>query len=181
MKQCIICLNFKPLSDFSPNKSHKDGRSSYCKPCMSKKAAKRVMEKYQHKLPRLVSTETERQCRMCEKIYPIDEFIVMKNKYRTSYCKYCTRQYALSASLQKYGLSKDQYLDMIIKQNNVCAICKQKTERRLSIDHDHSCCKVGSCGNCVRGLLCSNCNSALGFVKDNILILESMISYLKNF
>lgn len=180
MKQCIICLNFKPLENFSPNKSHKDGKSSYCKPCMSKKAGEKVMAKYQHKLPRLVSNETEKQCRMCNSIFDIDEFYKMKNGYRTSYCKSCTNEYSLGASLKKYGISREEYLDLIKKQGNVCAICKKKKEKRLSIDHDHSCCKNGSCGKCVRGLLCSNCNSALGFVNDNIEILKSMIQYLEN-
>lgn len=179
MKQCIICLNFKPLQDFSPNKSHRDGRSSYCKPCMSAKVSKRIMQNYKHKLPRLISTENEKQCRMCQITYNIHEFIQMRNGYRTSYCKTCTRSYAFGASLKKYGLSKEQYLDMLIEQNNKCAICKQETDKRLSIDHDHSCCVNGSCGKCVRGLLCSNCNSALGFAKDNVDILKSMIEYLQ--
>lgn len=40
---------------------------------------------------------------------------------------------------------------------------------RLVVDHDHSCCPADShsCGRCVRGLLCGNCNSAAGLLMDS--------------
>ena len=64
-------------------------------------------------------------------------------------------------------------------QNGNCAICNTSyggtthhKRRILSIDHDHL---TGS----VRGLLCNNCNKALGLFKDNIKILEKAIKYLQ--
>lgn len=60
-----------------------------------------------------------------------------------------------------------------------CSKCKElkflnmfDKRRELYIDHDHN-------TNKVRGLLCSNCNTALGKFKDDILILEEAIRYLK--
>ena len=80
-----------------------------------------------------------------------------------------------------YGIDHKQYLQMILDQNNVCAICKQpeteltqnKDIRPLSVDHDHT-------TNQVRGLLCNACNNMLGRAKENISTLENAIKYLKS-
>lgn len=80
----------------------------------------------------------------------------------------------LARSLRRsFGLSVDQYSDMMAAQNGVCAICggKNKHGRRLFVDHDH---KTGE----IRALLCRNCNNALGMVDDQVGILEKMIHYL---
>ena len=50
----------------------------------------------------------------------------------------------------------------------------------LVIDHDHDCCPgPASCGNCVRGLICTGCNKALGMARDDPLILRQMAQYLE--
>lgn len=68
-----------------------------------------------------------------------------------------------------------------------CSICGS-AEGGYHVDHDHSCCPSNSrmtnsqrsCGECVRGLLCSGCNWGLGQFKDDIQILKSAISYLSS-
>lgn len=51
---------------------------------------------------------------------------------------------------------------------------------QLVVDHDHRCCPRGhySCGNCVRGLLCSRCNSAAGMLRDDVELARSLADYL---
>lgn len=80
-----------------------------------------------------------------------------------------------------YNLELEKYNNIIIEQNNRCAICLgQNRKNRFSVDHNHQCCKdKKSCGECVRGLLCIKCNILLGSSRDSILILESAIKYLK--
>lgn len=59
-------------------------------------------------------------------------------------------------------------------------------EKRLSVDHDHSCCghnlyRKPSCGNCNRGLLCQPCNILLGYVEGRVHLVEEALHYLKNY
>ena len=73
----------------------------------------------------------------------------------------------------KYGITIDDYERMFEEQGGKCWICKQK-KKKLSVDHNH---KTGK----VRALLCTNCNTSLGKMKDSIQILENAISYLKKY
>lgn len=81
--------------------------------------------------------------------------------------------------IRRYGITLEQYDQMYISQNGKCAICR--LDKPLNIDHDHSCCDYdGSCGKCVRGLLCKPCNTGLGNFKDDSSFLSSAQSYLDN-
>lgn len=87
------------------------------------------------------------------------------------------------AKCKRYGLTVEQYAELLHKQNGTCAICEQTEPRvghTLSIDHDHACCSGNySCGTCVRGLLCSNCNPSLGGFGDSPARLQRAIDYLR--
>ena len=80
-----------------------------------------------------------------------------------------------------FGISLEAYNVLSDSQNNLCAICK-KTETRtlghkvtsLVVDHNHETGKV-------RGLLCMFCNTSLGFMKEDIKILNNMINYIKKY
>lgn len=84
-----------------------------------------------------------------------------------------------SEILGRYGMTVEQYDEKVAAQNGLCAICGQMPTRRLDIDHDHACCdRYGSCGKCIRDLLCMSCNGALGMFGDSIERLEAAIKYL---
>lgn len=75
-----------------------------------------------------------------------------------------------------YGITLQQYEIMFIEQNGSCAICSIKQEevgRNFDVDHDH---KTGI----VRGLLCVNCNTALGLLKEDKNRAEKMFQYLEH-
>lgn len=74
---------------------------------------------------------------------------------------------------QKYGLSKDEYINKLSKQEFVCGICKTKTDK-FFVDHNH---KTGK----TRGILCHHCNLMLGMSRDTPEILESGARYLKEY
>lgn len=86
-----------------------------------------------------------------------------------------------SEILAKYGLTVQQYDEMLASQNGVCAICERPPgKKRLCVDHDHLCCPgIKSCGKCVRGLLCDRCNRGIGLFGDSPQALKKAIRYLK--
>lgn len=78
--------------------------------------------------------------------------------------------------LKKYGLSPDQYYELLKSQGNVCAICKKPEPnthqyKRLAVDHCHV-------TNKVRGLLCSHCNTGLGKFRHSKWLLITAATYL---
>lgn len=81
---------------------------------------------------------------------------------------------------RRHGLTLEQYKALLVKQAGLCAICGQLA-KKLLVDHDHSCCagKRG-CGKCVRGLLCSFCNHALGHFRDNAVVVIRAAEYLRS-
>ena len=84
--------------------------------------------------------------------------------------------------LRKYGITLEQYNSLLAKQGGICAICGKapREDGYLSIDHDHACCAgQKSCGKCIRGLLCANCNSILGLANDKHKTLDQASQYLK--
>lgn len=70
-----------------------------------------------------------------------------------------------------YGITLEEYNNRMSLQNDSCAICNDKTDKTLCVDHDH---KTGA----VRGLLCSKCNHAIGLLKDSPEIITKAASYV---
>ena len=72
----------------------------------------------------------------------------------------------------KYGLSLEEYNNILKLQNGVCAICYGVGGKKgLAVDHCHK-------TNKIRGLLCSNCNCSIGLLKENIELLDKIKIYL---
>ena len=94
-------------------------------------------------------------------------------------CRTCVQSMRL---FEYYRLSVSGFDELLLSQGGKCAVCP-RTEPNghgWHVDHDHSCCSgTKSCGGCVRGVLCSGCNTALGMVKDDISILTGLIRYLE--
>jgi hypothetical protein len=81
------------------------------------------------------------------------------------------RQAESSRLKSEYGITIEDYDKMYLKQEGKCAGCKTFHDV-LCVDHNH---KTGK----IRGLLCRKCNSALGFVEDNVVTLENLIALLR--
>ena len=117
---------------------------------------------------------------MCDVEYPVSEFYSETNdnsrgkrrvRLRT-YCKGCTVVWHRNHRFKKkYGITVDEYDDMLARQHGACAICGDPKEK-LHIDHSHETGKV-------RGLLCMPCNTALGFFRDDPALLDSASIYIE--
>ena len=139
-------------------------------------------------------------CKSCLVEKPLEEFYTHARTKdgKGSWCKKCLmaktaekrkdpvqkelwKEYGRRSILKKrYGITADQYDQMIIDQNNGCAICGS-TEMggrgegtRLAVDHNHETGKV-------RGLLCTSCNNGLGRFKDDPELLVKAATYLKSY
>lgn len=77
---------------------------------------------------------------------------------------------AIRIRVRAYGLTIDDYAQLMRKQGGQCGICAKS--RRLGVDHCH---KSGR----VRGLLCNDCNFFLGLAEDDPHRLQAAIAYLK--
>ena len=94
-----------------------------------------------------------------------------RKKYKKDPLKY--KNYDLK---KIYGISLDDYNKILKDQNNCCAICKKHKDaftKSLAVDHCHLSGKV-------RGLLCINCNRAIGNLKDSIENARNLMTYLES-
>jgi hypothetical protein len=92
-----------------------------------------------------------------------------------TYASYKNKTYEeqRGSRIRSYGISTEEYDQMLLDQNGVCYICNKKPsdKRALDIDHNH---ETGE----VRGLLCSQHNRAIGLFDDSINLLAKAIEYL---
>jgi hypothetical protein len=99
----------------------------------------------------------------------------------TAYCKPCHTAKGKETYIRLYGSTREYHLrrrygigqadvDLMLKaQGNKCAGCDKPDPEH--VDHDHA---TGQ----VRGMLCFNCNQALGNVRDSVQVLERLSAYL---
>jgi hypothetical protein len=105
--------------------------------------------------------------------------------------KYCSRKCLIAAAAQRAtergnpkrftakAKEHEEWVktrnSILLKQDSKCAICNEPFigHKRVNLDHSH---RTGK----IRGVLCTQCNHALGLMKDNITTLQAAITYLEN-
>lgn len=124
-----------------------------------------------------------RTCKVCDKLKNINEFPIRVSGHYRYECKKCVSEWQRNhrkknkihiryqEACRNYKISYEQSIELY--SNTHCRICNKKFSDIGAIDHDHS------NGN-IRGVLCHNCNRALGYFKDDIKILKNAIKYLQN-
>lgn len=74
--------------------------------------------------------------------------------------------------LSRYGITTEEFDQILEDQNGACAICDKVEVSRFVVDHCHE-------NGHIRGVLCCNCNKALGKFGDSIEGIKKVLAYLE--
>lgn len=113
-----------------------------------------------------------------------ERYIKYKDKYREHSKKWrlenpekhkeCGRRSHLKT---KYNITLEQYNELFQQQKGECAICgihQSKLKQVLYVDHNHL-------TNQVRGLLCPECNTYIGYINEDPALVYKMIEYFNKY
>jgi hypothetical protein len=151
---CIDCNNnFKPFV-------HNQTRCRTCVATNNKKLGKHKRES---------KVAFEKKCEWCSKGF---EMTAPAGRYCSKQCNLETKR------AKKYHLNRVDFLSLIASE--VCQLCgstgftmdSSRYDSGLVIDHCHT-------TGVVRGMLCHNCNRALGLLQDDTTLLKRAITYLE--
>lgn len=94
----------------------------------------------------------------------------------------CSSARADARMRYNHGISVTEWRARFDAQGNRCAICGSDhpgSSKGWATDHDNSCCKgTPGCGQCLRSILCAQCNVGLGMFQDDCTILAAACEYL---
>jgi len=207
-KICSKCGIEKGFSEFHKDKSVKNNLCSWCKACKLESSKKYYFEnknkrldaqkKYREKNRDLIiekqkkyqqRPEIKKRMNLYEKDYRNkstnkERAYEYRKKNKDKMKEYCkkyrqnpkNREREINQKLlDKYNITLEEKNAMIDNQDGKCLICGDILDKgsRTCVDHCH---KTKN----IRGILCSRCNSLLGFSEDNVEILKNAIKYLEN-
>jgi hypothetical protein len=163
---CNRCKTWKDFDCFGKSKTGAGGLQAVCKKCVNELARIRYNanpERYRDKR-REAKREYDRQryaTMLSEGRKPNRDATKEKQRYL----------------MRNYGITLDEYLDLLEEHGYKCAICKtsesDRKDKKLVVDHCHASGKV-------RGILCHKCNLMLGNANDLIGTLEQAVIYLRD-
>lgn len=146
--------------------------------------------------------EGSKWCPACQSVKPLDGFPKHRSRKDgvASRCKPCSSKASIASARRNpekqltkmrewrannpkshrpgvlkrlYGLTMAEYNELFISQNSKCAICLRvpSENKLLHVDHDHQ-------TGVVRGLLCQQCNHAIGLLQENPDVIQRALNYL---
>ncbi|MEA2717977.1 MAG: hypothetical protein QOI99_2294 [Actinomycetota bacterium] len=164
MKICRKCGLEKPLTDFYRAAGTRDGLRGDCKACFQARAKARYP---------LVREERIAAAQKWRDDTP-DRYRANQRRTRSS-PEGKARQRAGHLK-RKYGVTIEQYDELLVSQGGRCAICRRepRPDSSLHLDHDHE-------SGQLRGILCFRCNNALGDFDDDASLLHAAVRYLESY
>ena len=185
MKICRLCQESKPLDEFALYPRLSDGHDNRCKACLRAKARERYARDPEKLKARAIAAywaNPEDARKRARDYYKQNTEKVLRysKEYNASHPRETWDEKKLvrtTLSQRKshlriaFGISVEEYDALVHKQDGKCAICGITPKGNLHVDHDHSTGKI-------RGLLCNPCNSGIGLLGDDIVIMQAAIRYL---
>jgi hypothetical protein len=160
MKECSICNQKKPAVSFYTYSGN------HCKECCRKRAEKwNTLNKKRHIA----------NVRAYNKKYHKEHRAQIKQWYARVSKQPSFREDTYFRTIKRhYGISRQEYESLLATQGQGCAICSRRSHshKHLAVDHCHTSGKV-------RGLLCKDCNTALGLFQDDPSRLVRASWYLR--
>ncbi len=161
MRACTKCKEVKPFSEFNKRSKSASGYREKCKICTrAQNQAWKMLNK-----PKMKEDNAKWYKANADKL---------KRKHSLYWLTFSEKA-KHKKLLQNHKISFEHYNTLLIKQNMSCAICERHQsmyKRQLAVDHDH---ETGE----IRGLLCHCCNTGIGSLRDDYLLVDKASQYLK--
>jgi hypothetical protein len=175
VKRCFNCKAMLNASEFHRDRAKRDGLTSDCKSCRNhKRKEERSGSPDRSNRHSLLSKDPSTMTGVCQICGPTR--IVLKNsgygkkglRCRTPIRKHKNK--TNSRLKKKYGMTLKER--QAFREGKACAICGERTPRKLTIDHCHATGKV-------RGVLCFHCNFGIGIFREDTNVMKNAILYLQ--
>lgn len=170
---CPRCDRILPRAAFAKNKAMRHGLQAYCRECSAEYYRQRQEAKGETVRAKVPVPRGHKRCPQCGEITPHSEWelnATTSDGY-VSYCGACRADRNQRSSFKrKYGITLAERDEMIASQMGLCAICLKAPA--VHVDHCH---KTGR----VRGVLCFNCNSGIGLLRDDPAAAYRAADYLE--
>ena len=172
-KRCPRCQKVKPRTVFASNKSMRDGLQAYCRECSAEYYRQRQEAKGCRVREKVPVPPGSKHCRGCNEVKPHSDWHRKPSAPDglASRCKTCKAAVRPADHLRRnYGITEADRDELIASQKGVCCICLAAPA--VQVDHCH---KTGR----VRGVMCFNCNSGLGLLRDDPDAMYRAADYLE--
>ncbi|WP_217566407.1 endonuclease VII domain-containing protein [Streptomyces sp. GbtcB7] len=176
-KRCTGCGQELPLASFAADSNRRDGLQVRCRECVAEYSAAHYRRR-REALGKTVREKVEvpaghKLCRTCGEVKPHSEW--HRNSSASdglsTRCKACRAIRGREDHLKRqYGLTEAERDEMVASQMGLCVICLKAPA--VHVDHCH---ETGR----VRGVLCFNCNSAIGKLGDDPDAVRRAAAYLE--
>ncbi|GIX05051.1 MAG: recombination endonuclease VII [Planctomycetaceae bacterium] len=187
------------MEEFPRDRKSRDGLGHSCRPCCARRTHACYRQRrrdaganYERLLTddewRAIEARGVMECRKCGQVRALNEFRPTQLPRRRRVCRECQRRrcrelaelkhaerraYHQRHRCKKFGITTDDYDQMLEEQEGLCAICGRPLgSRGQTIDHCH---ETGR----VRGIVHAQCNLVIGNAREDIHVLRGAITYLK--